>query len=1002
MRRVKHLLAIVILLGSGACTAKTAAPKPTSRPPTTTAARRARSSAFPVNETQTQILRDIRTKGITKQRALMLFSIQIGSLPGVPKHTGPVDKDDFDGTEAAQNLYAVWGQLSMAQRKEASRLLRHSTSGASPSSAPPTTIVGHGATPAPQQIEWARPRSSTDQTPAYDYRQFAADASAAEAMALGTKPITDFVVEVSYDPPGIAYASTSLYIKPPEADKFQTNRDGCEITVWDQKMAPISAPDAAAVMAHEFFHCYQQAALKTGEAVLGTSSWVEEGEATWVMAQLVPAGSNVVAPKWSTYALSPEESYKERGRDAIGVFGHYGDVVQDQSAVWPRLIPTLLADKGGADATALGVLIAGSETPFYQQWAASYFQDSSAPAWRMSGPGTPPTQGPTPKHFDIGSEQDQALPSATPAGSTLTVVDSTADVLIVYLFEGYGMVHDKDHGVDTTTTASAPVALCLRNGGCACPDGSPGAAEHTVKAKGPISVGINGGTVNGQGAVAGKSIDEFCKKPDKPPKRPPGGGGGGGGGASSNPDDPPPEPRRSGESNGDPHMTTFDGFHYDFQTVGEFTLARSTTDDFLVQTRQIAVPGSTFSSVNSAVAIRQGGHRLEIAIEAKRPVLRLDGKPQDALPKGVAGLTISRSTTILGDQYDLTLADGTEVRVTPLGLWGLAVNVSPAPARKGKLVGLLGDFDGNKANDLSDKDINHAFADHWRISQADSLFTYPAGRSTTDYTDRKFPYTTAIPNRAAAEKVCRDAGITDAVLLKNCVVDLAATNAPLFTSLYGYGQAVSDAKSGNVSAGATAPVNRTVTLRGTVGGKKTTVKVPFHAKAGDVIWVWTPGCTDSQGYVGMRILGPDGQAIRYGEPACQYGRAAFPKTATYQIELSNAGGPPSPYVVPIRYKRHDVVRKVAYGQTISGTIPQVAAHDIYRFKGSKGDTVHFWGPGCSLDVVQVVIYDPRGNDNVGYGCRKDTPFTLTATGTWSLVVNDANQGPGSYKFVLQH
>ncbi len=49
---------------------------------------------------------------------------------------------------------------------------------------------------------------------------------------------------------------------------------------------------------------------------------------------------------------------------------------------------------------------------------------------------------------------------------------------------------------------------------------------------------------------------------------------------------------------GDTHVTTFDGVHYDLQAVGEFTLVRSTKDDFLVQTRQVPATGSRTASVN--------------------------------------------------------------------------------------------------------------------------------------------------------------------------------------------------------------------------------------------------------------------------------------------------------------------------------------------------------------------------------------------------------------------
>ena len=44
---------------------------------------------------------------------------------------------------------------------------------------------------------------------------------------------------------------------------------------------------------------------------------------------------------------------------------------------------------------------------------------------------------------------------------------------------------------------------------------------------------------------------------------------------------------------GDPHLTTFDGFRYDFQSPGEFTLVASKTDDYQVQVRQELMAGSS-------------------------------------------------------------------------------------------------------------------------------------------------------------------------------------------------------------------------------------------------------------------------------------------------------------------------------------------------------------------------------------------------------------------------
>lgn len=61
----------------------------------------------------------------------------------------------------------------------------------------------------------------------------------------------------------------------------------------------------------------------------------------------------------------------------------------------------------------------------------------------------------------------------------------------------------------------------------------------------------------------------------------------------------------SGSSNGDPHMRTFDGQKYDFQTAGEYMLTESTVNNFYIQTRQVR--HNDRISVNGAMAVNVNG-----------------------------------------------------------------------------------------------------------------------------------------------------------------------------------------------------------------------------------------------------------------------------------------------------------------------------------------------------------------------------------------------------------
>ncbi|MCW2632845.1 MAG: hypothetical protein JWR88_1807, partial [Pseudonocardia sp.] len=117
---------------------------------------------------------------------------------------------------------------------------------------------------------------------------------------------------------------------------------------------------------------------------------------------------------------------------------------------------------------------------------------------------------------------------------------------------------------------------------------------------------------------------------------------------------PPPEPPDKGnprigpchgldgqscaDSNGDPHLLTFDRYRYDFQAVGELVAAKAAAGDLEMQLRQSAYPGSKRVSVNTAVATRVGALRLGFYLDAAGTiVVHRDGQVVD-LPTGDTAL----------------------------------------------------------------------------------------------------------------------------------------------------------------------------------------------------------------------------------------------------------------------------------------------------------------------------------------------------------------------------
>ena len=268
----------------------------------------------------------------------------------------------------------------------------------------------------------------------------------------------------------------------------------------------------------------------------------------------------------------------------------------------------------------------------------------------------------------------------------------------------------------------------------------------------------------------------------------------------------------SAGSYGDPHQRTFSGAEYDFQAAGEFTLAKSTTDDLEIQVRQEPFPGNGSIAVDTAAAMRVDGTVVELAANRSNDLqLWVNRQPVAAVDRSLAG---GGKISFGPGGATVTWPDGTTVSVFSMSTFAAgervtcntsnAINLSITvpPVRSGHLEGLLGDpgapadelLGGNGAKydmrvltapwasahnfDL----LYHQFAPSWRVSQQSSLFYYPKGTSTATFTHLNAPskaltvQSMAPKTAVAAEKDCKAAGITNPYLLNECTYDVGLTN----------------------------------------------------------------------------------------------------------------------------------------------------------------------------------------------------------------------------------
>jgi hypothetical protein len=231
-----------------------------------------------------------------------------------------------------------------------------------------------------------------------------------------------------------------------------------------------------------------------------------------------------------------------------------------------------------------------------------------------------------------------------------------------------------------------------------------------------------------------------------------------------------------GRTYGDPHLKSFDGATYSFQTVGEFTLVKSGSGNVNVQVRQRNQ--SDDFSLNTAVAMNVGGDRVCFYANEKpdgntSTPLRIGGEATYLEGDNYYlehGGTISRSGK---NNYVVTWPTGERVKLDAsqtggMGFYNIAVEIYPCADTYD---GILGNANGRSSDDfdvrnpqggiassnwnmgvfgstnqrdqLLEKEylafLAKDFARQYRITPETSLFDYGFNQSTYAFTDESFP-----------------------------------------------------------------------------------------------------------------------------------------------------------------------------------------------------------------------------------------------------------------------
>jgi hypothetical protein len=190
-----------------------------------------------------------------------------------------------------------------------------------------------------------------------------------------------------------------------------------------------------------------------------------------------------------------------------------------------------------------------------------------------------------------------------------------------------------------------------------------------------------------------------------------------------------------GIAQGDVHIVTFDGLHYDFQADGAFILTRSTVpgDDFQIQIQTAPDAANHAVSYTTEAAAQVGSDVVTFAIDRASTVW-IDGTPDTALSGAdpLQSFAGGQLQELSSNSFLLTWATGQTLTITDQGSHldsSVGLGAANGP---GSVQGLLGS-DTGQANDfqlpdgtvlqrpLSSKELYGIFADAWSVTPTGSL-----------------------------------------------------------------------------------------------------------------------------------------------------------------------------------------------------------------------------------------------------------------------------------------
>ena len=565
----------------------------------------------------------------------------------------------------------------------------------------------------------------------------------------------------------------------------------CQITVYKNAWGGASVNGNGGVppvlhvwLTHEVVHCYQNAVYASVATQQQIPAWINEGTAFYLAAYDTNIAEPHMPATWKDY-FTPETPLTARSYDAYGYFVLLGQKGRDMWSLVPK--GWAAAAAGASRSNAFIAVLDGDAADIVDNWAESYVRNADwNDPWVMSGFGLPDTQQVTP--HDVQAQPDPGWTGSLDSRSnTILNVSSSSGEVVLVTTTGLASVHDQD---GNSKIAFQTNRFCTVDS-CVCPAGTllagqDMAPDHlTIPFIAALNAPLGGSTY----AIGSAKLDDLCKRQATPQPTVNYG----------------PCGANCSNSNGDPHMLTVNGFRYDFQAAGEFTLLRSADGSVDIQARQEPFQSSTAVSINTAIAAKVGSHKVGVYMVGSALQVHVDGQTA-TFASGPVELSGGGKVSAIENGFEVDFPDGTQLYAFSRGDWGIWAQIKSSDELLATAQGLLGPIvrgglgvpalpDGTRLPAATDNHSRFAtvygpFADAWRITDAESLFDYAAGKTTASYTIKPFPVEGAPvtlsdltkTQQAAGEAAC--SGVTDQALHDECAFDVGETGQTGFANGY--------------------------------------------------------------------------------------------------------------------------------------------------------------------------------------------------------------------------